>query len=140
MPGTNPATKPTTNPSARTIAEWKFEPAAATTEQKAGHAAASVLSDAKDAGWGVAAEPLLAGPAVATFRARQKFSAADATGLTIVLEQKSSSPQHTLGRFRVWVTSNPNPDAAETLPAGDPGKILKKTSPDTNARIGRRRN
>lgn len=101
----------------------EFEFAHATVEQT-GHTAASILTGTKDAGWGVL--PSVGRPAVATFLAKEKFGATDASVLTIRLEQKASSPQHTLGRFRIWVTSNPNPDAAVTLPV-EIMAALKKT-------------
>jgi hypothetical protein len=102
----------------------EFESAAASAEQ-AGHTAASLLTSAKDAGWSL--PPGAGRPAVLTLRAREKFSARDASGLTIVLEQKSPQAQHTLGRFRIWATSNPNPDAVAPLPASIMA-ILKKTA------------
>ncbi len=91
----------------------EFVAARASTEQK-DHSAASVLTDAKDAGWGIL--PAVARPSIATFHAKEKFGAAGGSTLTIALEHQFSVPQHTLGHFRIWVTSNAQPDTALTLP------------------------
>src|SRR6185437_14805197 len=108
-----PATKPATNPSEKTKAEWKS--ARATFEQK-GHPISSMLDTARDGGWGIA--PSSGRPVAATFFAKEPFATQAGSVLTLLLDQESKLPQHTLGRFRIWVTSNPEPETATKLPAG----------------------
>lgn len=89
----------------------KFSRATATFAQD-NFAAENAISDQKEAGWAIL--PNAGRPAAATFYAAEPI-AGDGE-LTIVLRQQFSSPQHTLGRFRIWVTANPEPAAASTLP------------------------
>ena len=74
------------------------------------------LDDRDDTGWAVA--PAVGLPAVATFYPTQPIAAESGSTLTIALDQKfAAAPNHTLGRFRIWVTTNPTPDSAPNLPA-----------------------
>jgi hypothetical protein len=69
------------------------------------------LDDKDETGWAIA--PHVGRPAEATFYPKEPISGGM---LTIRLEQKAKLPQYTLGRVRIWVTNNPQPDAAPRLP------------------------
>jgi hypothetical protein len=87
-----------------------FDSAKASVEQDK-YGIAGALEGKDDAGWGIA--PDTGRPAVATFYPKDPIHGGQ---LTIELEQHSKLPQMTLGRFRLWVTANKEPDAAMTLP------------------------
>jgi len=89
--------------------EISFRSAAASIEQK-DFAVAGALDDKHGGGWGIA--PASGQPAEATFYASAPITGDGPLALTIAIEQLSKLPQHTLGRFRIWVTTNPQPDAA----------------------------
>jgi hypothetical protein len=91
----------------------EFKAASATLEQK-DFSAAKALTGAKDAGWGIS--PNVGKPAIATFYAKTPFGPKGDTELRLSVEQNFSAPSHTLGHFRIWVTSNPSPESAITLP------------------------
>jgi len=87
----------------------------ATFEQN-GWPALGALDDRNDTGWGIA--PNMGRPNSAVFLIRSPIAGSEAGSvLTFTLEQLSGNPQHTIGRFRIWVTANPDPDAAVALPA-----------------------
>ncbi len=87
----------------------------ATFEQN-GWPAIGALDDRNDTGWGIA--PNMGRPNSAVFLTRGPIAGSEGGSLlTFNLEQLSGNPQHTIGRFRIWVTANPNPDAAVALPA-----------------------
>ncbi len=93
----------------------EFRGATASFEQQ-GYRALGALDDRDDTGWAVM--PNLGAPSVATFYPSTPISADAGTQLTIQLEQKFAAvPRHTLGRFRIWVTGDANPDSAIVLPA-----------------------
>src|SRR5206468_2688678 len=84
----------------------EFRGAAASFEQQ-GYRALGALDDRDDTGWAVM--PNLGMPAVATFYPTEPI-APEGGQLTIDLEQKfAGAAQHTLGRFRIWITTHPNP-------------------------------
>ena len=91
----------------------EFRSARATFEQQ-GWQAAGALDDRNDTGWGVA--PNTGRPVSAVFTTRVPVAGDGGAVLTLVLEQQSTQPQHTLGRFRVWVTGSANPEATPSLP------------------------
>ena len=83
--------------------------------EQPGWAIAGTLDDRNDTGWGVGG---YAGrPAAATFYTRTQVPGGDDNLLTFSLEhQAAAQPQHTLGRFRVWVTNSLNPQDAPQVP------------------------
>jgi hypothetical protein len=102
---------PTSQPSAPE--EIAFASARATTEQQ-GYGIAGALDDKNETGWAIL--PDVGRPAEATFYPARQIGAVDGSKLTLTLEQLSAFPQHTIGRFRLWVTTNPQPDAALRVP------------------------
>ena len=84
--------------------------AVATTEQK-DSPISSLIGDAGPGRW--SAGPGAGLPVEATFYFDGPVSLGDHSELSISLSQAAG---HGLGRFSVWVTSNPNPDAAPRLP------------------------
>ncbi|HSU67094.1 MAG TPA: hypothetical protein VLJ39_09495, partial [Tepidisphaeraceae bacterium] len=72
---------------------------------------AGVLDDKDDTGWAIGGQT--GRPVEATFYPKQPITRGR---LTIRLEQKAKLPQYTLGRFRIWVTANKQPDAAARVP------------------------
>jgi hypothetical protein len=73
------------------------------------------LDDRNDTGWGVGG---YAGrPAAATFYTWSQIPGGDDNLLTFTLEhQAAATPQHTIGRFRMWVTNALNPEDAPKVP------------------------
>jgi hypothetical protein len=69
------------------------------------------LDDKDETGWAIA--PHVGRPVEATYYLKEPIAGGM---LTIRLEQRSKLAQHTLGRVRIWVTGNPQPDAAPRLP------------------------
>jgi len=104
--------------------------AAATAEQK-DSPISSLIGDAGPGHW--SAGPGAGLPVEATFYFDGPVSLGDQPELSISLHQAA---QHGLGRFRLWVTSNPNPDAAPRL-AGPILAILK--TPDAGRSAGQKR-
>ncbi len=90
-----------------------FDSADASFEQDK-YPAYSALIDGKDIGWAIL--PNTGRPATATFIAADPFGSADSTRITIVLGHNFSAAQHTLGHFRLWITSSADPELAPTLP------------------------
>ena len=81
-----------------------------------GFAALGALDDRDDTGWAIA--PNVGVPAQATFFPKEAIPTETGTQLVFTLEQKyAAAAQHALGRFRIWVTANPDPEAAPMLPA-----------------------
>jgi hypothetical protein len=104
--------------------------AVATAEQK-DSPISSLIGDAGPGHW--SAGPGVGLPVEATFYFDGPVSLGDQPELSIGLHQAA---QHGLGRFRLWVTSNPNPDAAQRL-AGPILAILK--TPDAGRSAGQKR-
>lgn len=76
----------------------------------------AALDDKPETGWAIG--PLQGRPAAAEFFFKTPQGADGGSIFTITLDQQASAiPQHTLGRFRICLTSAPHPDAAETLPS-----------------------
>jgi hypothetical protein len=93
----------------------EFKSARGSFEQQ-GFPAADALGGRNDHGWAIM--PNFGKPSVATYYAKAPFGPEGGSTLTLTLENLfAPSAQHTLGHFRVWVTSNPEPDATATLPA-----------------------
>src|SRR5665213_740668 len=110
-----------------------FKSATATFEQQ-GYAATGALDDKNETGWAIA--PNFGKPAAATFlTANPVRGDASGTTLSLVLEHQFPTPQHSLGRFGVWVTGNSDPDAAEMLPPD----ILAALMQPTDKRAPRRK-
>ncbi|HXE54989.1 MAG TPA: hypothetical protein VN541_18350, partial [Tepidisphaeraceae bacterium] len=65
-------------------------------------------------GWGIG--PATGQPLDATFYLKQPTGSSGI--IKISLDQHSKFPQHTIGHFRIWVTANPEPDAAARSPEG----------------------
>ena len=100
-------TQPTRQPSPQ---EVLIDHARATVEQQ-GFGIAGALDDKDETGWAIA--PEFGRPAEATFYLKQPLVAGDGGSvLAFTLEHLSGHAQHTIGRFRTWVTTNPQPDAA----------------------------
>jgi hypothetical protein len=86
------------------------------TFEQTGWPALGALDDRNDTGWGIS--PNMGRPNSAIFLTRSPIAGSEAGSvLTFTLDQLSGNPQHTIGRFRIWVTANPGPDAAVALPA-----------------------
>ena len=88
----------------------EFDSAKATVEQDK-YGIAGALDDKDETGWAIA--PAVGRPAEATFYPKEPIAGGP---LSIVLEQKSKLANATLGRFRLWVTTNKQPDAAARVP------------------------
>ena len=100
---------PATMPAGQAI---EFASASASAEAQ-GFAIAEVIRDSAKQGWSTDAGR----PAEATFYpARAIVDQHGGAVLKIRLDQLSGQPQHTIGRFRIWVTGNPQPDAAARPP------------------------
>lgn len=110
---------PTSQPSAPE--EIAFAYARASAEQQ-GYGIAGALDDKNETGWAIL--PDTGRPAEATFYPVRPIGVADGSRLTFILEQLSAFPQHTIGRLRIWATTNPQPDAAVRVPR-NVGAILK---------------
>jgi hypothetical protein len=103
---------PSAAPSMSPPLEWRT--AKASVEQQ-GYPLSSALDSDDNTGWAIM--PNLGMPACATFYTKEPIGPDGGSQLTIVLEHRAGGiPRHTLGHFRVWVTSNPNPDLAPLLP------------------------
>jgi hypothetical protein len=87
-----------------------FDSARATFEQDK-FEIAGALDDKDETGWAIA--PAMGRPAEATFYPKQPIQGG---ALSIILEQKAKLPNSTLGRFRIWVTTSHEPDAAIRVP------------------------
>ncbi|MFN7731319.1 MAG: DUF1553 domain-containing protein [Pirellula sp.] len=80
--------------------------------------AAAIDGDAKGRNWGWAVMEQVGAPNFAIFETAADVSLAEGESLTIGLWQNLDNPQHTLGRFRLSVTTAPRPvTAKEQLPA-----------------------
>jgi len=100
-----PATQPAIEP-----AEAAIESAKATFEQK-GFGVTGTLDEKNETGWGIG--PAAGQPAEATFYFKQPLASSElGTVLSLSLEHLSNQSQHTLGHFRIWATTNKQPDAA----------------------------
>lgn len=109
---TEPKPAPTTEPAPAPV---ELHSPRATFEQN-GWAAVGALDDRNDTGWGIS--PNMGRPNSAIFLTRTPIAGGEnGSVLTFTLEQLSGNPQHTIGRFRIWVTANPDPDAAVAVPA-----------------------
>jgi hypothetical protein len=106
------ATAPKANPGQMTPVELHL-PQASVEQQ--GWTIPGALDDRNDTGWGVGG---YAGrPAVATFFTRAQVPGGDENLLTFTLEhQAAAQAQHTIGRFRVWVTNALSPRDAPQVP------------------------
>jgi hypothetical protein len=93
-----------------TTREILIDSATASTEQDK-FDIAGALDDKDETGWAIA--PATGRPAEATFYPKEPIPGGP---LTIHLEQRSKLQQYTLGRFRLWVTSNPQPASARRVP------------------------
>lgn len=90
--------------------EVPLESARASFEQDK-YGIASAIDDKADAGWAIA--PAMGRPVEATFYPKQPIPGGV---ISIRLEQRHKLPGFTLGRFRIWVTANKQPDAAVRPP------------------------
>lgn len=87
---------------------------------------AGAIDDKDDTGWAIA--PAMGRPAEATFYPTEPIPGG---AISIRLEQRHPLPGYTLGRFRIWVTADKEPDAA-VRPPERIGAILraKNRSPE----------
>ncbi|MDB5302159.1 MAG: hypothetical protein JWO87_3822, partial [Phycisphaerales bacterium] len=93
----------------------EFKTARASFEQQ-GYPTVDVLAGHNDHGWAIL--PNTGKPSAATFFTKEPFGAEGGSTLTLSLEhQFAPAAQHSLGRFRIWVTSSQDPEATPTLPA-----------------------
>lgn len=90
--------------------EIEFESARATFEQDQ-YGIAGAIDDKDDTGWAIS--PAMGRPVEATFYPKKPIAGGP---ISIRLEQKHKLPGFTLGRFRIWVTANPQPDSAVRPP------------------------
>jgi hypothetical protein len=74
---------------------------------------AAAIDGKGETGWGVL--PETGRPVSATFFPKSPIDLSGAS-LIFTLEQQSPHAQHTLGRFRLWVTESPHPLAAAAVP------------------------
>lgn len=88
----------------------EFESARASFEQDK-YGISGAIDDKDDTGWAIA--PAMGQPVEATFYPKKPIAGGP---ISIRLEQKHKLPGFTLGRFRVWVTANPQPDSAVRPP------------------------
>lgn len=86
------------------------------------YSASAALGGKGDGGWSIA--PDVTRPQTITFYPASPIGSRGETELTLTLQQHSSAPQRTLGRFRIWVTSHATPQLAQTLPT-EAMKILR---------------
>jgi hypothetical protein len=104
--------------------EVGFESARASFEQEK-FPVAGTLDDKDDTGWAIA--PAIGRPAEATYYPKKPIPGG--SRLTLRLEQKHPLSRYSLGRFRIWVTANPQPDAAVRLPDGIAQALKMKNRP-----------
>jgi hypothetical protein len=108
------ATAPKANPGQATPVELHSPQASV---EQPGWSVAGTLDDRNDTGWGVGG---YAGrPAVATFYTRAQVPGGDENVLIFSLEQQQAAAeqkQHTIGRFRLWVTNALSPQEAPQVP------------------------
>lgn len=79
--------------------------------------AAAIDGDAKGKTWGWAVMEKVGQPHAAVFETLNDLTLADGATLTISLLQNLDNPQHTIGRFRLSVTTSPRPvRAGESAP------------------------
>lgn len=106
------AAAPKANPAQSTPVEL-HSPQVSVEQQ--GWSVLGTLDDRNDTGWGVGG---YAGrPAAATFSTRSIIPGGEENLLQFTLEhQAAASPQHTIGRFRIWVTNALDPQAAPKVP------------------------
>lgn len=90
--------------------------------------AAAIDADAKGAKWGWAIMEKVGQPQAAVFETTQNVTGGDGSTMTISLLQNLDNPQHTLGRFRLAVTSSPRPVRVDQSPPPNIGKILEVAS------------
>jgi hypothetical protein len=91
----------------------EFKSAQASFEQQ-NYPPANALIDRKDAGWAIL--PNVGKPSIATFYPNEPFGADGGSTLTVILGHEFSMGHHNLGRFRISVTSNTDPDSAAAIP------------------------
>lgn len=90
-----------------------FRGAIASSQQQ-GLSVLGALDERDDTGWAVL--PNVGLPSTATFYPASPVLLENGQRLAIDLEQKFTSvPGHTLGRFRIWVTGNSDPDQAPAI-------------------------
>ncbi len=81
--------------------------------EQQGNGVAGALDDKNETGWGVA--PNTGRPLSAVFVSKSPFDS-EGAALTFTLEHLSGQAQHSLGRFRLWVTGSRNVEASPALP------------------------
>lgn len=99
-------------------ADVAIESAKATFEQDK-YGIDGALDDKDETGWAIS--PQVGRPVEATFYPKQPIAGGP---LTVRLEQRAKLPQFMLGRFRVWVTTNKQPDSA-LRPPENIARLLK---------------
>jgi len=92
------------------LKQVQFDSARATFEQDK-YAIAGAIDDKDETGWAIA--PAMGRPVEATFYPKEPITGGM---ISIRLEQKHPLPGYTLGRFRIWVTANQQPNAAVRPP------------------------
>jgi len=86
--------------------------------------AAAIDGDAKGRAWGWAVMEQVGKPHFAIFQTAEDLNVPDGDSLVIGLWQNLDNPKHTLGRFRVSVTTTPRPVSAASSPPSAIADIL----------------
>jgi hypothetical protein len=86
--------------------------------------AAAIDGDEKGPTWGWGILDQVGRPHVAVIEAAEPILVGDGSTLTVKVVQNLDNPQHTLGRFRVSVTSHPRPTRADQQPPANIAAIL----------------
>lgn len=87
--------------------------------------AAAIDNDAKGKTWGWAVMEKVGQANSAVFEAATNVVGGEQSGLTVSLLQNLNNPQHTIGRFRLSVTTAPRPVRADQIPPTEIAKILE---------------
>lgn len=87
-------------------------------------AAAAIDADAQGKNWGWAVMEKVGLSHSAIFETTENTAETAGSTLTISLAQNGDAEQHTIGRFRIWITNAPRPVRAESLLPSQVNAIL----------------
>ena len=87
-------------------------------------AAAAIDGDKHGRGWGWAVMEQVGRPQNAVFETEQDFQIPAGTSWTVELQQQHESPQHTLGRFRISVTTATRPVRSGDVPSAEIAALI----------------
>ena len=94
--------------------------------------AAAIDGDAKGKTWGWAILDKVGQPQAAVFETVNDIVGGESSTLTISLLQNFNSPQHTIGRFRLFVATSPRPIRANQTPPPNIAALLAIASDQRN--------